>query len=172
MKGGGWSSLQAPFLHAYHTAPVHFRSALDTDEQNGPSQSSTRWIDAPVSLIITIAPAASSSFAMWVLLFQAAHNPDEHSCIFMAGAKPRRSSSVLLGGRVGVIATCRSAGRRFATPARPVTGLEEERKLRRDRRSFRRNRARYRAASVAGNLRTLRARLQFYDLHHQFTAKQ
>ena len=29
MKGGGWYSLQAPFLHAYLTAPVHFRSALD-----------------------------------------------------------------------------------------------------------------------------------------------
>ena len=30
MKGGGWYSLQAPFLHAYHTALAHFRAALDT----------------------------------------------------------------------------------------------------------------------------------------------
>ena len=30
MEGGGWYSLQAPSLFAYHTAPVHFRAALDT----------------------------------------------------------------------------------------------------------------------------------------------
>ena len=30
MEGGGWYSLQAPFLFAYLTAPVHFRSALDS----------------------------------------------------------------------------------------------------------------------------------------------
>ena len=30
MEGGGWYSLQAPFLFAYLTAPVHFRFALDT----------------------------------------------------------------------------------------------------------------------------------------------
>ena len=35
MEGGGWYSLQAPFLHAYHTAPVHFRAALDTLMKQG-----------------------------------------------------------------------------------------------------------------------------------------
>ena len=30
MEGDGWYSLQAPSLFAYHTAPVHFRAALDT----------------------------------------------------------------------------------------------------------------------------------------------
>ena len=53
---------------------------------------------------------------------------------FMAVAQSRRNSSVLLGGRVGRIATYRSACRRFPSRTRYATGLKEERRLRRSRR--------------------------------------
>ena len=53
-------------------APGHGQcdESSDPDEQNGPNQFSTRWIVAPVSSIITTAPAASPSLTMWVLLYR------------------------------------------------------------------------------------------------------
>ena len=67
---------------------------------------------------------------------------------FLASAKPRRSSSVLLGGRVGCIATCDSACRRFPTQAPYTTSLVEGRKVRQARRTVPRCRARYRTVAV------------------------
>ena len=40
MEGDGWYSLQAPFLYAYHTTPVHFRSALDTPYRSSEGEES------------------------------------------------------------------------------------------------------------------------------------
>ena len=56
---------------------------------------------------------------------------------FLAGADPRRSSSVLLGGRVGPITTYASACRRFPTRSLCATRLEEGRKPRQSRHSLR-----------------------------------
>ena len=63
---------------------------------------------------------------------------------FMAVAQSRRNSSVLLGGRVGRIATGRSACRRSPTRAPYATVLKEERSLPRPRRPLPPCRGRYR----------------------------
>ena len=48
---------------------------------------------------------------------------------FLAGAKPRRSSSVLLGGRPGRVTACRSACRRLTSRALHAAGLKKVRDL-------------------------------------------
>ena len=53
----------------------------DPDEQDGPNQSGTRWIVAPVSPIITIVSVSSYSIIMWVPLPTATDNTGECRCI-------------------------------------------------------------------------------------------
>ena len=83
-----------------------------------------------------------------VVTISRAHGSVTYPANFMAGAQSRRNSSVLLGGRVGRIATYRSACRRVSSRALCATGLKEAWRLRRPRRSFRRCRGRYRAAAA------------------------
>ena len=73
---------------------------------------------------------------------------------FMAGAKPRRSSSVLLGGRTGPIAAYTSACGRFLTREPYTTSLEERRKLRQVRRTHVPCRGRHHIAAVGPSVRS------------------
>ena len=73
---------------------------------------------------------------------------------FMAVAQSRRNSSVLLGGRVGRIATGRSACRRSPTRAPYAMVLKEERSLPRPRRPLPPCRGRYRTAAVERAVRS------------------
>ena len=73
---------------------------------------------------------------------------------FMAVAQSRRNSSVLLGGRVGCIATGRSACRRSPTRAPYAMVLKEERSLPRSRRPLPPCRGRYRTAAVERAVRS------------------
>ena len=73
---------------------------------------------------------------------------------FMGVAQSRRNSSVLLGGRVGRIATGRSACRRSPTRAPYAMVLKEERSLPRPRRPLPPCRGRYRTAAVERAVRS------------------
>lgn len=79
---------------------------------------------------------------------------------FLAGAKSRRSSSILLGSRVGPVIIYASACRQFPTPIPCATGPKEGRKLRRSRRSLRRCRSGHRAVAQDLALRTAQSRGQ------------